>query len=110
MQNINSTHMYNIFSKLLSKTAHIASNDIANIADSTSCYQQISTQHISPANKSIRNNIPIPQSACVGLKNLHLLFCKQIPTRHVCEEIYCPVQNICLLEYFVAVYNFSPIL
>ena len=70
MQNINSTYTYNMFSKLLSRTAHIASNDIANIANNTTCYQQISTHHISPIDKSTRNNLPIPQSTCVELKSV----------------------------------------
>ena len=51
MESINSNHAYNIFSKLLSKTAHTTSNVLANIIDSIACHQQISTQHISLADK-----------------------------------------------------------
>ena len=68
MQSVNSYHAHNTFSKLLFKTAHTVSNDIANIANSIACYQQISTQHISPADKGTRNNLPLPQSTCVELK------------------------------------------
>jgi len=57
-KNVNSNHTHNTFSKLLFKTAHTASNDIANIVNSTTCYQQISIQHISPTDKCTRNNLP----------------------------------------------------
>ena len=104
MHSVNSYLAYNIFSKLLFNIAHITSNDIANIADSTTCYQQISTHHINPADKSTSNNLPIPQSICIELKSV-LTVLQANPHSSRLWRIYCPKQNIRSLEYFVAIYN-----
>ena len=52
MQSVKSYHAYNILSKLLFNTAHIASIMFVNLANCTACHQQISTQHISLADKA----------------------------------------------------------
>ena len=95
-----------MFSKLLSRTTHIASNDITNIADSTTCYQQISTQHSSLADKSICYNLPISRSICVEIKSV-LTVLQANPHLSRSWRNYYPEQNIRQLEYFVAIYNFS---
>ena len=86
------------------KTACLTSNVIAHIADSTACYQPISTQHISPTDKNICNSLPITQS-CAELKSV-LTVLQANPHLSRSWRNYCPEQNIRQLEYFVKIYNF----
>ena len=109
IQIVISYHAFNIFSKLQFKTACLTSNNITHIADSTTCYQQILTQHLNPADNSICNNLPIPQSTCVELKSVLTVLQANPHLSHSWRN-YCLEQNIRQLEYFVEIYNFSLIL